>query len=148
MRLRDWAAALRDCGRSEPVTGLPYAAMLGVLADRDGDDFKLVMPYRQSLIGSPGRLHGGAIAGLLELAALATLLRALPDEEPFPVPKPITVTVDFMREGVERDTFAAATITRLGRRIANVRAQAWQYDHSRPIATANLNFMLDKAAAG
>lgn len=144
MRMAEWAAALRACGRSEPIGGLPYAALLGVLADRDGEDFKLIMPFRQSLIGAPGRLHGGAIAGLLELAALATVLRALPEDEALPAVKPITVTVDFMREGVERDTFAAGTVTRLGRRIANVRAQAWQYDHSRPIATANLNFLLSR----
>lgn len=144
MTMLEWAAALRACGRSEPIGGLPYAALLGALADRDGEDFKLIMPFRPSLIGAPGRLHGGAIAGLLELAALSSVLLALPEDEALPNPKPITVTVDFMREGVERDTFAAGTVTRLGRRIANVRAQAWQYDHSRPIATANLNFLLDR----
>jgi acyl-coenzyme A thioesterase PaaI-like protein len=144
MTTLDWANALRASGRGERIDSLPYAAKLGVLADHDGSDFKLVMPFQDSLIGSPGRLHGGAIAGLLELSALAAVLLALPEDETLPGLKPVTVTVDFMREGALRDTFAAGTITRLGRRIANVRAVAWQYDYSRPIAAANINFVLDR----
>jgi hypothetical protein len=34
-------------------------------------------------------------------------------------------------------------VTRLGRRIVNVSSLAWQYDRSRPIAAANINFLLD-----
>jgi acyl-coenzyme A thioesterase PaaI-like protein len=48
-----------------------------------------------------------------------------------------------MREGSPIDTHAAATVTRLGRRIVNVSSLAWQYDRSRPIAAANINFLLD-----
>ena len=147
MSTLEWANALRRSGRGEKIDTLPYAVLLGVIADHDGSDFKLIMPYREPLIGSPGRLHGGAIAGLLELAALSTLVLALPEDEPLPELKPVTVTVDFMREGGMRDTFAAATITRLGRRIANLRSVAWQYDYSRPIAAANLNIVLSRPAA-
>lgn len=139
-----WAKTLRTARRGERLDSLPYAATLGVISDHDGSEFKLVMPYSDRLLGSPGRLHGGAIAGLLELSAIATLLLALPEDETLPGLKPVTVTVDFMREGGMRDTSAAATITRLGRRIANVRAIAWQYDYSRPIAAANINFVLDR----
>ena len=146
MSTREWADALRRSGRGDKLGSLPYAVLLGVVADHDGSDFKLIMPYREALIGSPGRLHGGAIAGLLELAALATLLLALPEDEKLPEIKPVTVTVDFMREGGMRDTFAAATITRLGRRVANLRSVAWQYDYSRPIAAANLNIVLARPA--
>lgn len=142
MTTLDWARELRHSGRGERIEALPYAVLLGVIADHDGSDFKLIMPYREPLIGSPGRLHGGAIAGLLELAALATLVLALPEDEALPEIKPVTVSVDFLREGGMRDTFAAATITKLGRRIANLRAVAWQYDYSRPIAAANLNIVL------
>ena len=143
MTMLNLANALRRSRRGEKFDSMPYAVLLGILVDHDGDDLKLIMPYREALIGAPARLHGGAVAGLLELAALSTLLLALPADEPLPALKPITVTVDFMREGGMRDTFAAATITRLGRRIANLRSIAWQYDYSRPIAAANLNIALD-----
>jgi acyl-coenzyme A thioesterase PaaI-like protein len=49
-----------------------------------------------------------------------------------------------MRGGTARETFAAAIIERLGARIANVEAFAWQKERSRPIASARLNFLLDR----
>lgn len=119
----------------------PYAELLG-LSTRRGEDGALlwVMPFREEVVGRPGFLHGGAIAGLLEFAALGTLYEALGEEEA--TVKPITVTVDFMRGGIEHDTFAAATITRLGKRIANVESFAWQADRTKLIATARMNLRL------
>ena len=51
-----------------------------------------------------------------------------------------------MRRGTEGlgDTFAAAIIERLGNRIANVEAVAWQADRAKPIATAQINFLLER----
>jgi len=100
------------------------------------------MPFHQDVVGRPGFLHGGAIAGLLEFAAFTSLERALDDEAV--VMKPITVTVDYLRGGTDRDTFASAEIQRLGSRIANVEAIAWQTDPASPIASARLNFLLDR----
>ena len=100
------------------------------------------MPFHDDVVGRPGYLHGGAIAGLLEFAAFTTLGRELSDEGV--VMKPITVTVDYMRGGTARETFAAAIVERLGARIANVEAFAWQKERSRPIASARLNFLLDR----
>ena len=102
----------------------------------------IVMPFREDVVGRPGFLHGGAIAGLLEFAAFTTLSRAL--HEDHVVMKPITVTVDYMRGGTDRDTFASATVERLGTRIANVEAFAWQKDRESPIASGRLNFLLDR----
>jgi uncharacterized protein (TIGR00369 family) len=120
----------------------PYAEFLGVAVDRDPHDALLFrLPYGGTVIGRPGFLHGGAIAGLLEIAAVGTLRDALADEPGASV-KPITVTVDFMRGGRERDTFAAARITRLGARIANVEAFAWQEDRDKLIASARMNLMV------
>jgi uncharacterized protein (TIGR00369 family) len=98
------------------------------------------MPFHDDVVGRPGYLHGGVIAGLLEIAAFAALGRALEDEDV--AMKPIAVTVDYMRGGIDMDTLAAATIERLGKRIANVEAFAWQTDRSKPIASARINFLL------
>lgn len=119
----------------------PYAELLG-LSTRRGDDGDLlwVMPFREEVVGRPGYLHGGAIAGLLEFAALGTLYEALGEEEA--TAKPINVTVDFMRGGVDHETYATATITRLGKRVANIEARAWQQDRAKPIATAHMNLLL------
>jgi acyl-coenzyme A thioesterase PaaI-like protein len=119
----------------------PYAELLQLRTERGPDGRILfVMPFHDDVVGRPGYLHGGVIAGLLEFAAYGELARAL--EGRGLRPKPISVTVDFLLGGKNRDTFAAATIERLGARIANVGATAWQKDRDTPIASARINFLL------
>ena len=122
---------------------LPYAALLDLSFERVDGELQLVMPFAETLIGSPGRLHGGSIGGLLELAGLLTVIAAQPEGEALPRVRPVTVTVDFMREGATQETRAAASITKLGRRVVNVQAQAWQGSRDKPIAAAHINFVLD-----
>ena len=124
----------------------PYADFLGVIAECDADGGALFrMPFGTVVTGRPGFLHGGALAGLLEIAAIGVVLDALA-QVPGASVKPINVTVDFMRGGRERDTFAAARITRLGSRIANVEAFAWQEAREKLIASARMNLMLRRPA--
>ncbi len=119
----------------------PYAQLLKLRAESDGDGAPMfVMPFHDDVVGRPGFLHGGAIAGLLEFAAFSALRHALGDT--CTVMKPINVTVDYMRGGQPLETFAAATIERLGARIANVEAYAWQKERTAPIAAAQMNFLL------
>ena len=120
----------------------PYAQLLRLRTEEQGDDLRFVMPFHEDVVGRPGFLHGGAIAGLLEFAAFTALSRAIGDKV---VKKPITVTVDYMRGGTEGDTFAEARIERLGKRMANVESYAWQGDRERPIASARINFLLDRS---
>lgn len=120
----------------------PYAALLGVTLERDGDGPPLlVMPFDDAVVGRPGFLHGGAIAGLLEIAAIVALDDALEQQGGGRV-KPVNVTVDFMRGGRDMPTRAAGSVTRLGARIANVDVRAWQDDRSRPIAGARMTFLI------
>ena len=122
----------------------PYANTMGFGGARDGDDrLLLTMAFETNKMGRPGFLHGGAIAGMLEAVAYQTLAEAL-GEEDRPQLKPINVTVNFLRGGRDHMTYARATITRLGRRIANIEAVAWQDDPAKPIATAQMNVMLDR----
>jgi uncharacterized protein (TIGR00369 family) len=120
----------------------PYAQLLQLRIDDSDCECRFVMPFREDVVGRPGYLHGGAIAGLLEFAAFTSLARALDD--PAVAMKPITITVDYMRGGTDRDTFATAEIQRLGGRTANVEATAWQTERLSPIATARLNFLLER----
>jgi uncharacterized protein (TIGR00369 family) len=113
----------------------PYADFLGI---RGHDGVTLVMPHDGNS-GRPGFLHGGAISGLLEIAAVVALRQALAGEGRI---KPVNVTVDFTRGGRERDTFARGTVTRLGNRVANVEAVAWQDDPDRPIAGARMTYLI------
>lgn len=126
-----------------PVKSLPpYAQLLKLRTEIRGDALRFIMPFEDDVVGRPGFLHGGAIAGLLEFAAFTALSRALGDEKV--TMKPITVTVDYMRGGTPRDTYAEALIERLGKRMANVEAFAWQGARDKPIASARINFLLDR----
>ena len=121
----------------------PYAELLGLRAERREGELLWTMPFSDAVVGRPGYLHGGAIAGLLEFAALGTVQEAL---EPGVRVKPINVSIDFLRGGGGHDTYAAAVITRLGSRIANVEAHAWQQDRERPIAAARMNLVVRRGA--
>lgn len=120
----------------------PYARSMGFEASRDAEERLLLsMPYSIAMRGRPGFVHGGALAGLLETVAYATLSEALGKDDR-PALKPVNVTVAYMRGATEQTTFARATIERLGRRIANVEAVAWQDDPAKPVAVAQMNIML------
>jgi uncharacterized protein (TIGR00369 family) len=117
----------------------PYARLLRLRTEQQGDELRFVMPFHDDVVGRPGFLHGGAIAGLLEFAAFTALSRAIGEDV---VKKPITVTIDYMRGGTSKDTFAEAKLERLGKRIANIEAYAWQTAPDKPIAAARINFLL------
>ena len=120
----------------------PYAELLGLTAERDDDGAPvLVMPFGNDVLGRPGFLHGGAISGLMEMAAIVALYDALEDEGGGEV-KPVNVTVDFMRGGRDKPTRSRGMVTRLGTRVANVEATAWQDDPDKPIAAARMNYLI------
>ena len=124
----------------------PYAAAFGITLLSGDSPPVLVMPFANDVVGRPGFLHGGAIAGLLETAAFAALDAALAAGGGGSI-EPVSVTVDFMRGGRDKPTFAAGIVTRLGTRIANVDATAWQDDRAQPIARARMNYLLVRPVA-
>lgn len=124
------------------LRAIPYARMLGLSSVHEGDDVILRMPYRDDLVGNAllRAVHGGAIGALLEFAAIGQLMCVA---ELSAFPKIVTITAEHLRTAQpDRDTFARATVTRHGRRVANVRAVAYQADASKPVATASTHFLL------
>lgn len=122
----------------------PYARFLGVRTERpQSGELLFVMPFDELVTGRPGYLHGGAIAALLEFAAFGALYEALGEARP--EVKPVNVTVQYMRGGTNHDTYASAQVTRLGKRVANVEAHAWQLNRAKPIAAAQMNVLLRRA---
>jgi uncharacterized protein (TIGR00369 family) len=120
---------------------VPYARFLGLTAGELGGELVTTMRYADHLVGNPAipALHGGTLGALLESAAIFELLwRA----ETIVLPKTITVTVDYLRSGAPVDTHARGVVTRHGRRVTNVRVEAWQADRATPIATAHAIFLV------
>jgi len=120
---------------------VPYAHFMGITVAETAGRMLTTMDFDEKLVGniSLQAIHGGALAALLELAALFQISYEIDTEQ---MPRVITITIDYMRSGGAKKTFARAHATRVGRRVANVVAQAWQDDPAKPIASANVNFLL------
>jgi uncharacterized protein (TIGR00369 family) len=120
---------------------VPYAKFLGVSFELKGDELTAVMPFKQSLIGNPvlPALHGGVVGAMMELTAVAQIFLTQNNGK---VPKTIDISIDYLRSGRPVDTFARAHVTKLGRRIANVRVEAWQHNRADPIAALHGHFLL------
>lgn len=126
---------------SELFDTLPYARFLGLTAQRDGDLLTATMPFAPRLIGNPvlPALHGGSTAAMLELTAIAQVALLYPRLK---LPRPINVTVAYLRSGRPVDVHARARISKAGRRVAHVQAEAWQDDEAQPIATLSAHFLV------
>ena len=120
---------------------LPYARFLGLVSDGDGEALTVTMPFADRLIGNPmlPALHGGATAALLELTAVAQVALSYPRLR---LPRPINVTVAYLRSGRPIDVHARARISKAGRRVAHVLAEAWQEDEAQPIASLTAHFLV------
>jgi uncharacterized protein (TIGR00369 family) len=117
----------------------PYARLMGVrlYVDADGRE-QLLLPFGRHLLGRPGFLHGGAIAGLLSLACDHALARPLSADAA--APHCLTSTFQFLRAGREQDLRAVATVL-CGRTIATVQAAAWQETEMKPIAVVTRKYL-------
>ena len=121
----------------------PYADVIGARRDTADGEPILSASWAPQIEGRPGFVHGGVIAGLLELACYEALANEFRDS-PMPRIKPINVAVDYLRGGLAKEIHAVATIVRIGKRVANASAICWQEDRSRPIATARMHLLLDR----
>lgn len=121
---------------------MPYARFLGLQTLISGDEITVTMPFQDRLIGNPmlPALHGGSTAALLEMTAMAQVALIFPAQR---LPRPINVTVAYLRTGRPVDVFARAKISRAGRRVAHVQAEAWQEERSQPIVSLTAHFLLD-----
>jgi uncharacterized protein (TIGR00369 family) len=132
-----------DC--PEDPSGLfansPFARCLGIRLAEDG---VLHMPFSPRIIGNPvlPAIHGGITGAFLETTAVVGVARELGVATP---PKPIGLTINYLRSGRALDSFANVSIVKQGLRIVAFQAQAWQDDAAKPIATAFGHFKLRQA---
>ncbi|SMC68415.1 uncharacterized domain 1-containing protein [Novosphingobium sp. B1] len=121
----------------------PYARAMGIRMNGMLDGAPLLtMDFSDRAMGRPGYLHGGAIAGMLEIAAIMALHAELGEKGANVRIKPVNISVEYLRGGVTVETFARGQVVRAGRRIANVRAEAWQADRDKPLASCWMNFLI------
>ena len=128
---------------THPSSLPPYALALDMAVDGEVNGAPVIaMPFADRVQGRPGFLHGGAISGLLEMAAVAAIHRALQQKGSDSAIKQVNVTIDFMRGGLGQMTYAVGEVLRLGRTMANVEARAWQDDADKPIAMGYMHYLI------
>ncbi|MGD0334694.1 MAG: PaaI family thioesterase [Xanthobacteraceae bacterium] len=122
---------------TSPFARSPFARCLGI---RIGEDGTLVMPFSPKIIGNPilPAIHGGVTGAFFETTAIVGVMRELGVSPP----KPIGLTIDYLRSGRALDSYANVSIVKQGRRVVAFEAQAWQDDPAKPIASAFGHFML------
>jgi acyl-coenzyme A thioesterase PaaI-like protein len=133
--------SMLQSGSCDVPAVIPYADFLGVRVERVDGDIRGHMAFADHLIGNPTlpALHGGTLGALLELTAVCKVLF---ESRTVVLPKTVTITVQYLRGGRPVDTYARSIITKQGRRIVNVKSEAWQDDPARPIATADAHFLI------
>ncbi len=120
---------------------IPYARWMNIAPENSTGELLTRMRYRPTLIGNTflPAIHGGTLGALLEMAAIFHLLW---ESETETVPKIVNITVDYLRSAGPRDVIAAAKVTKQGRRMVNVFAEAWQDDRNKPVASASAHFLV------
>ncbi|HZR83701.1 MAG TPA: PaaI family thioesterase [Candidatus Binatia bacterium] len=121
---------------------IPYCRFLGitVVAD-DGNGLLSKLCFSERIVGNAAlpAVHGGVIGAFLETAAIIEVMHRVPGAV---LPKPIDITIAYLRSAGPLDTFARAIVTKHGRRVTNFRVEAWQESPERPVATAQGHFLV------
>lgn len=125
----------------------PYARAMGMEVERVEDGMPmLAMDFAERTQGRPGYVHGGALAGLLEMAGFAAMRQELAQAGRVASLKPINLSTNYLRGAKVARTYALGRVTRAGSRAANIAVEAWQDDRSAPVAEAVLNVLIVESA--
>ena len=123
------------------LTAIPYVRHLGMTAEIVDDGMVASLPFKSDLIGNTQlpALHGGVLGAFMEMTALMWLAHNQPADRQ---PRTIDITIEYLRPGRPRATWARADIRKIGRRIANVQVEAWQEARRTPVAALRGHFRL------
>jgi acyl-coenzyme A thioesterase PaaI-like protein len=104
---------------ASPFSHSPFSRCLGI---RLRDEGTWMMPFSPKIIGSPvsPAIHGGMTAAFLETAAIIGVTREL---NAAVLPKPIGLTINYLRPGRAVDSYANVSIIKQGRRIVAFEAR-------------------------
>lgn len=143
-KLDDFMRGAHAAEAGAPLSGLPFAAALGIRVIRaEAGQALLSIPYDEVLIGDPatGVLHGGVVTSLLDTCGGVAVMQS--PTRPSSVAT-LDLRIDYMRPATPREAiYAHAACFRETRLITFVRASAFHRDPSEPVATAVGAFMVE-----
>ena len=128
---------------SDLIKVIPYAELIGIEFDQQDAGLAFKLQKKPSNIGNPilPAIHGGVLGGFMELSAA---LHLLVSQTTLKFPKIIDFSIDYLRGGADRETYAYCEVSRQGGRVANVEIHAWQESRDKPIALARAHFLLEE----
>lgn len=122
---------------------IPYAKLLGMqrIETQEADKWWYQLTPSHSLIGNPTlpAIHGGALAGFMEISALLHLTMKM-DVVHFP--KTVDFSIDYIRAGLLKNTYARCKINRFGNKLISMTIEAWQDEQTKPIAKARMQVLI------
>ena len=125
------------------VESLPHNAKLGIrIVEIARGRCTTYIEFRPELVGDPRRgvLHGGVVTTLIDSTAGAAVYSSLPPETPLAT---LDMRIDYLKPAEpDKRLHAAAELYRLTRRIAFVRASAYQDDPENQVAHCAASFMI------
>lgn len=128
------------------IEAIPFSKALRMSLDEIGDGMAVIsMPYGADLVGDPrtGVIHGGAVSALMDTCSGAAVMS---HPEALAGTATIDLRIDYMRPASPGDTITCrATCYNVTRSVAFVRAEAFDSDDSRPVASATGAFTVERA---
>ena len=98
----------------------PFSALLGLKIESAGNgEARVRMPFRLDLLNEGGphvAIHGGAIASLIDTAAVTAVWTEPRTQQS----ATISMTINYLNAGVSTDLIATARVRKRGRRIASL----------------------------
>lgn len=128
------------------IVGSPFAKTLGVVAEEIGTDrVRLRLPFRDEVTTIGDLVHGGAIAGLVDVSATAAFW-ANPEVDPSSRGTTIGFSINFLNGGRGTDLIATATVLQRGRSISIGEVRVGDANGTL-VATATVTYKLDARRA-
>ena len=125
------------------LESLPHNAKLGIrMVEVAPGRCTTYIEFRSELIGDPSRgvLHGGVVTTLIDATAGAAVYATIPRGTSLAT---LDMRIDYLKPTEpHKRLYAGAELYRLTRRIAFVRASAYQDDPGNPVAYCIASFMI------
>jgi uncharacterized protein (TIGR00369 family) len=132
-------------GLTELIVRSPYGGLLGLeLVDVAEDCVRLRLPYRTEVTTEGETVHGGVIAGLVDVAATATFWAS---QKVTPGSRGTTIgsSINFVSAARGTDLVATAKVRRRGREISTGEVTVCNSE-GREVAVALVTYKLSPAA--
>lgn len=120
---------------------IPYAQTIGMRSINMGKELVFILPANEDNVGNPTlpAIHGGAIGGFMENAAIFHVLGNIETQR---IPKTVDFSIDYLRAARLKDTYATCHVVRKGKKVINVAITAWQNQRHEPVARARAHLLL------